>query len=138
MIVTRHNLLNSFYKYNKEYFDNELPLPELIISNGHRTLGYFKCQLNDYGEMFGQVIEISGNYDYTEEQFRDILVHEMIHYYLMYSGEDTKCHHGKAFNRMAIRFNVMYGMNITPTIDLTPYKLRDGKSKLWHKICTFF
>ena len=138
MIVTRHNLLNAFYRFNKEYFGNELPLPTLIISNGHRTLGYFKCEITYNGDVINQSIEISGNYDYTVEQFRDILVHEMIHYYLMYSGEDTKCHHGKAFKKMANEFNKKYGMNITNTIDLSPFKLKEGKSKLWHKICTFF
>jgi predicted SprT family Zn-dependent metalloprotease len=88
--------------------------------------------------MFNQTIEISDNYDYTESQLRDILVHEMIHYYLAYKGIDPQCNHGREFNKMADNFNRTYGMNITSTIDLTPYKIKNGNSKLMFTLSTLF
>ena len=88
--------------------------------------------------MFNQTIEMSDNYDYTENQLMDIFVHEMIHYYLAYMGIDTRCTHGKEFKKMANDFNIRYGMNITPTIDITPYTLKKGKSNFMFKLCTFF
>ena len=61
-----------------------------------------------------------------EKQFKDIMCHEMIHYYLAYCGEDRGCHHGKKFKEMANRLNRKYGLKITPYLDLSKYKRRKG------------
>ena len=138
MVISEFNILGKFHIYNKEYFNGILPLPKIKVSHSYRTLGYFYCDVDCFGNISNETIEISGNYDYTESQFRDILVHEMIHYYLLYEGIDTKCRHGKEFKKMSREFNFKYGMNITPTIDLTPFKIKDGNSKFMFKLCTFF
>lgn len=138
MEIAKHTLLASFYLYNDDYFDGVLPCPNLKIRHSYRTLGYFSCEYDEYGNMFNQTIEMSDNYDYTESQLRDIFVHEMIHYYLAYKGIDTRCRHGKEFKKMAREFNSKYGMNITPTINVTPYQIKKGKSNFMFKLCTFF
>ena len=138
MILKEFNLIAAFHCYNEEYFDGILPIPNLVISHSYRTLGYFHCDVDLSGGFYNETIEISDNYDYTEEQFRDIMIHEMIHYYLLYVGLDTKCRHGKEFKRLMDDFNIRHGFNITKTIDLTNYKVRRGKSKLMFKLCTFF
>ena len=138
MEISHYNVLAMFHVYNQEYFNGELPIPKLVITHSYKTLGYFHCDVNWLGKYHNETIEISDNYDYTESQFRDILVHEMIHYYLLYMGIDKKCHHGKEFKEMASRFNLMYGMNITPTIDLTYYKIKKGKSNFMFRLCTLF
>ena len=138
MEVTRDTIYFSFHLYNFDYFDNYLPAPNFKVRHSFKTLGYFSCEYDEDGCMFNQTIEVSDNYDYTESQLRDIIVHEMIHYYLAYQGIDPQCHHGKEFTEMAEKFNKMYGMNITPTIDLTPYNIKKGKSKLMFTISTLF
>jgi predicted SprT family Zn-dependent metalloprotease len=50
------------------------------------------------------------------------MVHEMIHYYLAYTGKDVKMKHGEEFKKMASKLNHKYGLNITTTIDSTPYE----------------
>jgi len=138
MEIAEFNILAGFQCFNHDYFDDELPFLEFRIRHSYRTLGYFSCEYDEYGNMFNQAIEMSDNYDYTEKQFRDILVHEMIHYYLAYKGIDTRCRHGKEFKKMAREFNSKYGMNISPTIDVTPYKIKKGKSNFMFKLCTLF
>jgi hypothetical protein len=66
------------------------------------------------------------------------MVHEMIHYYLAYMGIDVDCTHGSEFKKMANDLNKQYGMNITPTIDLTLYTIKKGKSNLMFKLSTLF
>ena len=124
MVIAEHNILGRFFTYNDEYFGGVLPFPKIKVKHSFRVLGYFSCEYD--------------NYDYTDEQFRDILVHEMIHYYLAYMGIDPQCHHGSEFRKMASEFNSKYGMNITSEIDLTPYSIREGKSKLMYTLSTLF
>lgn len=138
MVVSKHNIISLFFTYNNEYFGGVLPMPNLKIRHTYRTLGYFYCDINDDGSISNPCIEISDNYDYTEYQLKNILVHEMIHYYLTYMGLDIKCHHGKEFNKMSNEFNKKYGMNITPTIDLSSYTIREGKSQLMFTLSTLF
>lgn len=112
-----------FRQFNKDYFGNILPMPYIKIRHSVNTLGYFSCMQN---EMSGttETLEISDFYAYTSNQLRDIVVHEMIHYYLYYIGEDVRLKHGKSFMRMARQLNQSYGLHVTPTIDLTRMKPR--------------
>lgn len=137
MVISEFNILAGFQAFNHEYFNDELPIPRILIRHSYRTLGYFRCDLDGY-TIIEPTIEMSDSYDYTESQFRDILVHEMIHYYLVYKGIDMACKHGKEFKKMSSKFNSKYGMNITSTIDLTHYNIREGNSKFMYKLLTFF
>lgn len=129
MIIGEHNILLHFYFFNEEHFGGILPIPNIKIRHGWHTLGYFHC---DPCAPLGtsETIEMTDFYDYTDDEFRDILIHEMIHYYLYYTGEDPRCRHGKAFKAMARRFNKEYGMNITPTIDTSMMKPSCRASKV--------
>lgn len=112
-----------FRQFNKDYFGNILPMPYIKIRHSVNTLGYFSYMQN---EMSGttETLEISDFYAYTSNLLRDIVVHEMIHYYLYYIGEDVRLKHGKSFMRMARQLNQSYGLHVTPTIDLTRMKPR--------------
>jgi hypothetical protein len=138
MIPNYRMMIALFFKYNEEYFGGSLPFPELKVRHSYRILGYFSCEVDFGGSIFNQCIELSDNYDYTENQLRDVLVHEMIHYYLAYYRIDIRCQHGREFNEKASEFNRRYGMNITSTIDLSGYTIRKGKSKLMFTLSTLF
>ncbi len=127
-----------FNDFNEAYFGNILPMPSFRIMHSVNLLGYFSYVP---GSMPGttEVIEMSDFYDYTGDQLRDILVHEMIHYYLSYVGEEIQPTHGRAFMNMARRLNRTYGMNVTPTIDLKKMKPRRNAPflmRLYFKLIT--
>jgi hypothetical protein len=138
MIISEFNILAKFQSFNHSYFNDELPLPSFKIRHSYRILGQFICSIDEYGNIKNVTIEISDSYDYTIEQFRDILMHEMIHYLLFFNGKDIKCTHGKEFKKMADNFNLKYNMNITAKIDLTEYSIPQGKSNFFFKLCTLF
>lgn len=123
MVYCESQLRLLFMQYNMDYFGSILPMPIFKIRHSVNILGYFSYRPD---EMFGttETIEISDFYDYKPNQLRDILVHEMVHYYLYYIGEDSRLKHGKAFKKMAKQLNKTFGLHITPTIDLTKYKPR--------------
>ena len=120
MIICESRLKCLFMDYNEEFFEDTLPMPEIVIFHSTKNFGYFECEFYD-GEVINPVIKISDRYNYKPTQLRDILVHEMLHYYLAYTGEDTKVHHGKEFIRMARSLNRTYGLHITETINDKEY-----------------
>lgn len=125
-----------FNIYNIDYFDGVLELPEFKIIHSKKILGCFTCMLDFDDSLYNPLIEISDAYLYTEEQFRNLLLHEMIHYYLAYTQEDINVTHGKAFKKLAKRFNDKYGLNITTTTDATLFirnKKKNWLSRLFGK-----
>ena len=137
MEICENDIFEYFCKYNDKFFGGILPIPNCVVRHSYRTLGYYHCDRDGYGG-YTHTIEISDNYDYYKGQFRDILMHEMIHYYLFYTGADKRCRHGKKFKQMAKDFNQRYGMDINRRADLMFYRIKKGKSKLMFKICTSF
>lgn len=137
MVISEHNIYVGFMILNRQYFKYELPTPKFKVSRRYRTIGEFSYKSVD-GMMTKPCITMSGEYDYTSRQFDDILMHEMIHYYLAYTGEDLKCKHGKPFKRMAEMFNKNHGFNITSIIDVSGYKIKEGNSQFFFRLCTFF
>lgn len=125
MVANNANIENYFSKCNAEYFGNELPLPRFKVSHSRKFCAYFSF-INEgdwYGKPFSDpCIEVSDYYDYDKKTFVNLMCHEMIHYYLLYKGEDTKCHHGRAFKAMANRMNTAYGLHITETVDVSNIK----------------
>jgi hypothetical protein len=133
MVVNVEKLEYYFNLYNIAYFDSELPIPKFDVLHSYRTCGYFNCSYNQgwfNRELYDFKISITDYYDFTEKQFTDIMVHEMIHYYLAYFGIDKQGRHGKKFKEMARRLNRTYGLHITPYLDLSKYKRRKGTPRL--------
>ena len=133
MVANLVNLAETFNKCNNAYFEGKLPVPQFDLLHSFRTCGYFCC---DYEQewfskkLYNFCISMTDYYDFTKKQFEDIFVHEMIHYYLAYFGEDTNCTHGKKFKKMAENLNRKYGLHVTPYLDLSQYKRRPGTPSL--------
>lgn len=129
MVANIQNLQLAFNQCNMKYFEGKLPIPMFDLLHSFRTCGYFDC---DYEQgwfsrtLYNFRISMTDYYDFTPKQFEDILVHEMIHYYLAYFGIDKSLSHGREFKKMAKRLNQTYGLNITKTLDISQYKRREG------------
>ena len=132
MVANHDNMLDTFNLCNMEFFEGKLLFPQFGLLHSYRTCGFFEYTKGGWFDrtLYDPKISITDYYDFTERQFRDILCHEMIHYYLAYFGEDRGCHHGKKFKNMADRLNRKYGLHITPYLNLSQYKRRDGAPKL--------
>ena len=129
MIVTLDYMDVLFEECNREYFGGVLPVPAFEILHSTRTCGYFRYQEDWSGT---PVISLTDSYDMTKAQMRDIMCHEMIHYYLAYTGEDKNCRHGRKFKRMAAELNEQYGLHITKIVD-TSVMRRNPKSHFWQR-----
>lgn len=139
MQIRKSNVTASFFIYNEKYFNGVLPMPKIVITHSKNILGRFTCYLTNDGDHYDEVLEVSDNYDYTNEQFRNIVVHEMIHYYLVHTRKDMKCSHGKEFQRLAKLFNTAYGMDIMSYATLDAYQpLKKPKRNVLYKLKDMF
>lgn len=132
MVANHDNMLLTFDTCNMEYFDGKLLFPQFDLLHSFRTCGYFQYTKGGWFDktLYDPTIYMTDYYDFTEKQFKDIMCHEMIHYYLAYVGEDRDCNHGKKFKKMAEDLNCKYGLHVTPYLDLSQYKRRPGTPSL--------
>ena len=131
MIANYYNMVDCFNLCNMEYFDGKLLFPQFKIMHSYRKLGLFQFE---WGSMFDKTlydptISMSVYYDFTEEQFKNVMCHEMIHYYLAYFGIDRRCKHGKEFTKMAEKLNKKYGLHIARLVNTST--LKRSKNAPW-------
>ena len=132
MVANHDNMFDTFCRCNDIYFEGKLPIPLFYLLHSYRTCGYFQYTPGGWFDntLYDPTIFITDYYDFTESQLMDIMVHEMIHYYLAAIGEDRRCSHGKKFKEIAERLNREYGLHIASGLDISQYKRRKGTPSL--------
>lgn len=107
-------LRDNFRQFNKRYFDDKLPEPRFFIGRSKSQLGSlsFKRGLILGRRIFNMgnaanafTLSISNFYDQSEYQFRNVLLHEMIHLSIAVSGVKDTSPHGVVFRGMMSRLN---------------------------------
>ena len=128
MIITTDILADRFAKYNKLYFDDELPTPDFFLLKSYSKLGMFRfIEIRSRRTIKYVKILISCYYDWTEEQLRSVLVHEMIHYYVernyFHNGQPQ---HGELFTNKMNELNEKYHLNIEVVTNIDKLKVAKG------------
>ncbi len=114
MLIDLLWLKDNFQTFNTRYFENGLPEPRFFIGRSKSQLGSLACQ---HGLVWGRrffgkgksadafTLSISNYYDQTEYQFRNVLLHEMIHLSIAVSGVKDTSPHGVVFRGIMARLN---------------------------------
>ncbi len=116
MIVTLPYLKERFERYNHQLFDDKLPMPTLKLSRAKTRLGQMSCKRKSYKEYTKYdhfTISISTAYDLSQDELDDIIIHEMIHYSITYTGIKDTSPHGKIFQEKMNAINQQYGRHIS-------------------------
>ena len=123
MIADYNTMPRMFWECNRLYFDHSLPTPRFGMMKKLNILARFEFQKNKKGKapIKRQIILFSEYYDFGEETFRNLMVHEMVHYYLAWNGVKTRSDHGKEFMSIANELNEIYGLNVTKTLDASSF-----------------
>ena len=120
-----------FRQFNDEYFGGELPVPRIVLSKSRTRLGTMACKCTRrlmrrvYSDF---TIRISIFYEQTEREFQTTLLHEMIHYYIMYKHIPDTSAHGRVFSGMMQRLNTQYGWNITVSSSMRGHAIADAQA----------
>lgn len=115
MKVSKEQLSTWFDEFNAEYFNSSLPEPKFVTGNAKTQLGAMAYKWKSVMGMkkcYGYTIRISNYYDAGEKQFKNVLLHEMIHHYIVVKGIKDTSSHGVVFRRIMNKLNAC-GWNIS-------------------------
>ena len=135
MIADFNTMPQMFWECNEKYFNNELPTPKFALINKLNILARFEfVKEKKDTKIKHKRILFSDCYDFDEKVFENLMVHEMIHYYLAWNGIKNPHKHKKEFMDMANKLNEKYGLNITKKVDASSFKKTENAPKSIFKI----
>ena len=111
--ITHYELEQWFQQFNHDYFHDKLPMPRLKLSKSRTRLGSFACRRKLTWRGYQPVdfsIRISTYYQMTERQVQNVLLHEMIHYYIAYMRLRDTSAHGTVFRQLMDELNRNNGL----------------------------
>lgn len=140
MQATKAFILVAFECYNRLCFGGKLPPVRMEIANSVKRLGVFRfprrrgiLHPSDSSECS---ICISGRYDFPDEGIlTDIVVHEMIHYYIWWARIRDDGPHGRQFRSIMAAINSKYGRNISVRAPRMADSIIECKSGDLYAVC---
>lgn len=129
MIATVNWIRTWFESFNQEYFDGKLPLPDIGTTHASTRLGQMSYKrAYRWGKMkyYDFKICITTYYDMTDQQAKNVLLHEMIHYAIAYTGLKDTSAHGIIFRGMADNLNRKHGWDIHISTPTKGWKVNDA------------
>ena len=117
--LTIDYLRQAFEHYNDLIFEGKLPVPKLKWSRAKTRLGQMACKRKtSWGRIkyYDFTISISNYYKLTKEEIDDVLIHEMIHYSIAYTGLKDTSAHGIVFRGMMDKINRTFNRHITISV----------------------
>ena len=132
MVADFNTMPKVFSECNRKFFNHELPNPKFGLMNKLHVLARFKFlkdKNNNKKPLKVKEIIFSDCYDFNEEDFINLMVHEMIHYYIAWNRIKDNSEHGKVFMSIANDLNDKYGLNVTKRIDASSFVKTDNAPK---------
>jgi len=109
---------SSFSKYNELCFEGKLPPVPIKLSRARTFLG--KMTYVGVRSLFGKIVRfenyclrISTCFDLPENELEDVVIHEMIHYYIALNNIKDTSAHGQVFRNMMDKLNTEFGRHIS-------------------------
>lgn len=139
MVATIEYITQKFREYNRLIFNNELPALPILPSKARSYLGRYEYNIRRKGfrrpERYNHRIRINTVVDFPENEIEDILIHEMIHYYISFKGLRDTSTHGQIFRQMMDDINARFGRNITISVRRTEQIAKADTRLRRHYIC---
>ena len=117
-----------FKRFDQEYFGGKLPLPELGLTRAKTRLGQLAFKRSSrWGrtKLYDFKLSMSTYYDMTDKQAKSVLLHEMIHYIIGYTGLKDTSAHGVVFKGLMDKLNSQYGWDIRVSTSTKGWKVSE-------------
>ena len=129
-----------FEEFNQLIFDGKLPKLPIELSDAKTFLGL--CVYKKRRTLLGKVVcydfklRINTRIDLDEAEVEDIIIHEMIHYYIGYNRIVDTSAHGRVFREMMKGINERFGRHIKVSHKPTPKQKEQlyGSKERWHMV----
>ena len=112
-----------FEEFNQLMFAGELPKLPIELSDAKTFLGVcvYKRRRTIWGrtECYDFKLRINTRIDLAEEEVEDIIIHEMIHYYIGYKKLKDSSAHGRVFRQLMNEINERFDRHIKISHKLT-------------------
>lgn len=118
-----------FKRFDQEYFGGKLPLPELGLTRAKTRLGQLAFKrATRWGrtKIYDFKLSMSTYYDMTDKQAKSVLLHEMIHYIIGYTGLKDTAPHGVVFRGMMDNLNRKHGWDIRVMTSTKGWKVSEN------------
>lgn len=140
MKITQHQAQARFRHFNKLCFNNSLPEVPINLTSATTFLGrmcYRKEHRPGCAPVFRDFqVRLSTSFDLPENEWDDVIVHEMIHLYIASNNLRDTSTHGRLFRQMMDDFNARYGLHIVVSHRQAPGTLSPRLSRIRiHHIC---
>lgn len=124
MIATRKILERKYDEFNEMYFDDELPYDMILYPKSDlEQMGTFDELKFEWDDKLYPIIFINDQFNYTEDELNMLLLHEMVHAYLVPRGIELEEAHGEAFQELAHKIEKKSGYeNIINGINFVNYR----------------
>ena len=132
MIVTVEWMEEWFRRFDHDYFGGKLPVPELGLTRAKTRLGqlaYKRATRWGRTKLYDFKLSMSTYYDMTDRQAKSVLLHEMIHYIIGFTGLKDTAPHGIVFRGMMDNLNRKYGWDIRVMTSTKGWKVRERVEK---------
>lgn len=116
MRANKEYVTEKFNEFNRTIFGNELPSINIRIGNAKTMLGsisYKKKTTWKKTVYYDFKLTVSSYSELTEKEIEDVIIHEMIHYYILYFNIKDTSSHGVTFRRIMNSINKNFKRNIT-------------------------
>ncbi len=119
MTITVDYIRRNFDEFNMLVFGGVLKTPPFRVSRARTFLGMVKCKRKRmllskwHFYDFEFVISSKVNLLKDENEVEDVILHEMIHYYILSNQLQDSSAHGVLFRKMMKDINTKFNRNIT-------------------------
>lgn len=129
-----------FEELNGQIFAGKLPKLPIDLSDVSSTLGQCVCQerlqtdgTKEYSDFR---MKINSRIDLPENLIEDVIIHEMIHYFILFNGLHDTAPHGEIFMAIMRSINGYFGRQITVVHHSTTDEREQAIStkRTWHVI----
>lgn len=118
MIASAPFIQKTFDRFNALCFGSVLPPVPIVLTKAGTFLG--KMEYKSRRDIFGIIsshydfrLKISTGFDLSQEELEDVIIHEMIHYYIAYCKLRDSSVHGDTFRRIMDTINQKYDRHIS-------------------------
>lgn len=136
MTATVPYIEKKFEEFNHLMFGGRLPRIPVELSNAKTFLGQcvYKKRRRPFGktELYDFRLRINTRLDLPERELDDVIIHEMIHYYIGYNRLEDSSAHGPLFRSIMNEINRKYGRHLTVSRKSTKEQREQLQDKCSH------
>lgn len=129
-----------FKQFNKQAFAGRLPMPPVKLFDASKLLGqcHFRERTLPDGtrQRYDFSLRFNTRMDISQEVLDDVILHEMIHYFIGLHNLPDPTAHGPIFKSLMKTMNEAYGRNMSISTRLSPQESQQlvSKRRSWHVI----